>query len=64
MIDSSVTQAKVEATVGGILVTTPLWATLIQDVSMVASMIAAVCGAIIGIHAVCRLIRRHRKPGG
>lgn len=64
MIDTSTSQAKVEATVGGILITTPVWATLIQDISMVASMIAAVCGAIIGIHAVWRLVRRHRKPGG
>jgi hypothetical protein len=62
-MDTSVTQAKVEATVGGILIATPLWAVLIQDISMIASAIAAVCGAIIGIHAVWRLVRRSRKPG-
>ena len=62
-MDTSVTQAKVEATVGGILIATPLWAVLIQDISMIASAIAAVCGAIIGIHAVWRLARRSRKPG-
>ena len=61
-MDTSVAQAKAEAVVGGVLITTPLWATLIQDISMVASMIAAVCGAIIGVHAVWRLIRRHRRP--
>ena len=60
-MDTSVSQAKVEAAVGGILVATPLWATLIQDISMIASAIAAVCGAIIGIHAVWRLVRRSRK---
>ena len=62
-MDTSVAQAKAEAAVGGVLITTPLWATLIQDISMIASAIAAVCGAIIGIHAVWRLVRRHRKPG-
>ena len=62
-MDTSVSQAKVEAAVGGILMATPLWAVLIQDISMIASAIAAVCGAIIGIHAVWRLVRRSRKPG-
>jgi hypothetical protein len=61
-MDTTVAEAKLEATVGGILMATPLWATLIQDISMIASMIAAVCGAIIGVHAVWRLVRRHRRP--
>jgi hypothetical protein len=60
-MDTSIAQAKVEATVGGILVATPLWAMLIQDISMIASAIAAVCGAIIGVHAVWRLVRRNRR---
>ena len=61
-METTVTQAKIEAAVGGVLIATPLWARLIQDISMIASMVAAVCGAIIGVHAVWRLIRRHRRP--
>ena len=30
-------------------------------VNLVASTIAAICGAIIGIHGVIRLIRSHRR---
>jgi hypothetical protein len=60
-MDTSIAQAKAEATVGGILVATPLWAMLIQDISMIASAIAAVCGAIIGVHALWRLVRRSRE---
>lgn len=52
------TQAKLEALGGGALMTTPLWAIVIQDVSLIGSAIASVCGAIIGVHAVWRLYLR------
>lgn len=52
--------AKAEAALGGVLFITPLWVTVVQDVSMIAGMIAAVAGAIIGVHAVYRLWRRER----
>lgn len=53
------TIAKLEAAMGAALVPTPLWVILVQDVSMIAGMVAAVCGAIIGVHGVWRLWCRH-----
>lgn len=50
--------AKLELGLGAALVPTPLWVMLVQDVSMIAGMVAAVCGAIIGVHAVIRLWKR------
>ena len=52
-------QTKLDAAVGGGLMTTPLWALLLHDISTIASAIAAVCGAILGVNAVYRLWRRH-----
>lgn len=52
---------KVQAVVGGALVTTPVWAylaALAQGITMLASTIAAVCGAIIGVRGVCKIFRR------
>lgn len=57
-MDPSIAQTKIEASVGAALITTPLWALILQDISFIASTIAAVCGAIIGLHAVWRLLRR------
>ncbi len=61
MNDPVQVQAKVEAVIGAGLLATPLWAGWIGTVSMVASMVAAVCGALVGIHAVCRIWRRRKK---
>ncbi len=57
-MDSAV-GAKSELIVGSVLMTTPLWVTLLREADLIASTIAAVCGAIIGIHAVYRLYCRH-----
>ena len=51
-------EAQFELALGGTLMTTPIWAAVLHDVSLIASGIAAVCGAIIGVHAVWRLCRR------
>jgi hypothetical protein len=59
-VDQSVAQVKAEALIGAGLVTTPVWAIFLQDVSLIASTIAAVTGAIIGLHAVWRLVQRRR----
>jgi hypothetical protein len=47
--------------VGSTLMTTPLWVQVVQSVSLVASMVAAVCGAVVGAHAVYRIIRRQNE---
>jgi hypothetical protein len=52
---------KLQLAVGGGLMTTPAWALLVQDVSMIASMVAAVCGAIIGLFGVIKLFRKKER---
>lgn len=52
--------AKNQALFGLNLFSWATFAAALNDVSIVASCIAAVCGAIIGIHAVWRLWK-HRK---
>lgn len=54
-------QDGVEAGIGAGLLTTPLWALILHDISLIASTVAAVCGAIIGIHAVWRMRKRMVK---
>lgn len=49
---------KVDAAIGTALVTTPVWNYYLQYVNEFASMIAAVCGAIVGLHAVYRIIKK------
>lgn len=53
-------QAVVETATGVVLMGTPWWSHLIADVSQIATMIAAICGAIIGIAGVVTLIKRKR----
>jgi membrane protein YdbS with pleckstrin-like domain len=51
---------RTEAIGGAVLMTAPFWQIVLQDVSIVASAITTVCGAVLGLHAVYRLWR-HRK---
>ena len=60
MFDPAAPTVKAEAIVGGALVTTPVWALALHEVSLVASTVAAVCGAVVGLHAVYRLWKRRR----
>ena len=52
------TEIKLDAAVAAGLITVPLWVGVLHDVSIVASAVAAVCGAIVGLHAVWRIARR------
>ena len=54
-------QTRIEAAVAGVLIPAPWWQVALADVSQWASAIAAVTGAIIGVHTVWRLVKRHRK---
>jgi hypothetical protein len=60
-METSMAQAKAEVVVGGVLFATPLWSIVLQDVSLIASTVATICGAIVGVHAVWRLKRRTGK---
>jgi len=53
---------RTEATLGAGLMTTPFWVSLLNNIGWVASIIAAVCGAIVGIHAVWRIWSNRKKP--
>jgi hypothetical protein len=50
--------AAVQTITGVVLVTTPFWADFLTTVNIVAGAIAAVCGAILGVTGVWRLMRR------
>jgi uncharacterized membrane protein YqjE len=50
--------AKLQAVAGLSLMTTPVWVIWLQYIDFAFSAVAAICGAIIGIHAVWRLYRR------
>jgi hypothetical protein len=51
------------ATTGIVLMTTPLWMHLLATINIVAAAIASVCGAIMGLIGVWRIIRRPKaKP--
>lgn len=52
-----------QAALGAVLTVTPLWVVILQDISMIAGGIASICGAIVGIHAVYRLMRLRQHAG-
>jgi hypothetical protein len=52
--------ASGQAAFGAGLISTPYWVSLLHEVSLLASAVTAICGAIIGVHAVVRLLKR--KP--
>lgn len=51
-------QGKTEVILGASLFSWPWWIGALHSVSATASFIAAVCGAIIGIHGVYRIVRK------
>lgn len=55
------TAIKVEAGVSAGLLTTPLWVIILNDVSWVAGVVASICGAIVGLHAVYRILKNWRN---
>lgn len=50
---------RIEIAGGSALMAAPWWAAALQDVSLVTSTVAAVCGAVVGIHAVYRIWKRY-----
>jgi uncharacterized protein (DUF2062 family) len=53
--NSIVNHPAVEVGTGVGLLSIPYWSTVLQDVYLGASIVAALCGAIIGIHGVWRI---------
>lgn len=54
-------QAKLQIIAGSALAGTPIWVIMLQDVSLIAGAVAAICGAIVGVHGVYRLWRNRRN---
>lgn len=52
------TIAKGQVIIGAGLMSTPWWATALQSVTLIASAVAAICGAIIGVCGVVQLWRK------
>lgn len=48
---------RIQTALGGLLFTNPWWADFLNDVAKGASWVAVVCGAIIGVHGVWKIIR-------
>ncbi len=60
MKGSELVQAKLQIGLGGALVATPWWTELFTNIHLIFGAVAAVCGAIVGVHAVWRVLRRAR----
>ena len=50
-----------ETVIGTGLVLTPWWAQFLSEVSLMASAVAQITGAVIGVYGVYRLIKEFRK---
>lgn len=53
--------AKAQAFTGLAITSTPFWVFALHEIGILASAVAAVCGAIIGIHGVVRLYRQSKE---
>jgi hypothetical protein len=54
-------QLKAECGVAAGLMSVPMWAAVVSNVSLIASCVVAVCGAIVGLRAVYLLCLRYWK---
>lgn len=54
-------QPKTEMVLSGSLLTAPFWVDVFAMVNQVASTIAVMTGAIVGIHAVYRIWKNRNK---
>ena len=53
-------QSFFETAVGAALMSLPFWNHLIADITTGAQFVAALCGAVIGLHGVYRIWRKYR----
>lgn len=59
--NASLAAAYIQTAAGAVLLAAPFWAQLLYAVNMVAATIASVCGAIVGVAGVLRLVRSGRS---
>lgn len=52
--------AYAKTATGVVLLTTPFWAEVLYNVNIVAATVASLCGAVVGLIGVWRIIRQKR----
>jgi len=52
--------AYAQTATGVVLLTTPFWANVLYTVNIVAATVASLCGAVVGLVGVWRILRRKR----
>jgi predicted phage tail protein len=55
-------QSFFEALIGAALVSLPFWNHLVADLTAGFQLVAAACGAVIGLHGVWKIWSRYRRP--
>jgi hypothetical protein len=58
---AGIAAAYIQTATGAVLLTTPFWAQLLYTVNIVAATVASLCGAIVGLSGVWRILRRARS---
>jgi hypothetical protein len=53
--------AYAQTATGVVLLTTPFWSEFLYTVNIVAATVASLCGAIVGLLGVWRIVRRTRS---
>lgn len=54
-------EPKAGIAIGGFLVATPIWSEIFSFVHSAATLIAVVCGAVVGLHSVWLIWKKHKK---
>jgi hypothetical protein len=57
---ASTLAAYVQTATGAVLLTTPFWAQLLYTVNIIAATIASICGAVVGLTGLWRIVRGHK----
>jgi predicted phage tail protein len=52
--------AYAQTATGVVLLTTPFWAEALYTVNIVAATVASLCGAVVGLIGVWRILRQKR----
>jgi predicted phage tail protein len=52
--------AYAQTATGVVLLTTPFWANVLYTVNIIAATVASLCGAVVGLVGVWRIVRRQR----
>jgi hypothetical protein len=54
------TAAYAQTAAGAVLLTTPYWAELLYTINAIAATVASLCGAVVGLIGLWRILRHRR----